>query len=49
MFDKEGIELDTSKIVISGHSFGGISALEVAKTNNKVKAAILMDPYLGIR
>ena len=46
VFEKDGIELDISKMVISGHSFGGITAIEVAKQNKAIKAGIYMDPLL---
>lgn len=40
--------IDISKIVVSGHSFGGITAFRAMQINEKVKAAITFDPWLYV-
>ena len=42
----EGIALDLDKLVISGHSFGGTTAVDIANTDNRVKACVVLDPWL---
>ena len=38
-------KIDTSKLVLSGHSFGGITAVSVQRDDPRVKAAIGMDVW----
>lgn len=40
------VNLDTDNIVIMGHSFGGVTAAQVAMENPKFKAIICLDPWL---
>lgn len=51
MQNKLGLDLpngiDLSKLIVSGHSFGGMTALAVAKTEPKrIKACLTLDPWL---
>lgn len=39
-------KIDTSSIVLAGHSFGGITALSTGNLSEKVKAVIALDPWL---
>ena len=39
------IKLDLDKLVISGHSFGGLTALLTAAQNRQFKACLTMDPW----
>lgn len=38
-------ELDLSKLTISGHSFGGMTAIKVAKDDPRVKLCATLDPW----
>jgi platelet-activating factor acetylhydrolase len=38
------MSIDLSKVAISGHSFGGITALQVGLKNMKVKGVVSLDP-----
>lgn len=40
--------LDMSKLVLSGHSFGGITALNQANVDSRVKATFTFDPWMFI-
>ena len=39
------IILDIDKLVVSGHSFGGATALKVSHTDRRSKAVLTMDPW----
>jgi dienelactone hydrolase len=39
------IELDLSKLVVSGQSFGGATALRVGRSDPRAKAVLTMDPW----
>lgn len=41
----KGVSLDFSKLVVSGHSFGGITALASAARDTRIKAILTMDPW----
>ena len=41
----ETVSLDLDKLAVSGHSFGGISAVLVASKEPRVKACLSMDPW----
>jgi pimeloyl-ACP methyl ester carboxylesterase len=38
--------IDMSKLILGGHSFGGMTALHVAKDDNRVKLCGTLDPFL---
>ena len=38
-------KLDLKNIVVAGHSFGGITALGAACADQRVKAAVSLDPW----
>lgn len=38
--------LDLSRLVVGGHSFGGMTALEVARNDSRVKAVFTFDPWV---
>jgi surfactin synthase thioesterase subunit len=40
-------ELDLSKLCMSGHSMGALTALRVGRTNKRVKCVMTHDPWLG--
>jgi pimeloyl-ACP methyl ester carboxylesterase len=40
------IKLDLSKLILSGHSFGGITAIKVAQEDPRVKLLGTLDPWL---
>jgi hypothetical protein len=44
LFNTGSVKIATNKLTVSGHSFGGITAIEVAK-KKKVAAAIALDPW----
>ena len=44
LFNKESVKIDMDKLTVGGHSFGGITALEVAK-KHKIGACIAQDPW----
>ena len=35
-----------SRLVIAGHSFGGITAMSVAAKDRRIKAVATLDPWL---
>ena len=39
------LNLNMDKLVMMGHSFGGMTAIEVARLSNKVKCVVPLDPY----
>ena len=43
---KETVQIDTENLVCGGHSFGGMTAIEVAHTDERVKAVYGLDPWL---
>ena len=42
----EWLSLDEEKLTVSGHSFGGMTALRLAQTDTRVKAVLTIDPWL---
>jgi len=45
-----GISLDLSSLIVAGHSFGGMTAIETAVLEpERVKTCITMDPWLFTR
>jgi dipeptidyl aminopeptidase/acylaminoacyl peptidase len=40
------IEIDVSRLIISGHSFGGITAINMAKEDSRIKLCATLDPWL---
>jgi alpha/beta superfamily hydrolase len=49
VFSNGDIMVDLSKLTVCGHSFGGLTALEVAKTNKKVKSSLILDPWYFLK
>ncbi|EAR90798.1 platelet-activating factor acetylhydrolase (macronuclear) [Tetrahymena thermophila SB210] len=45
LFEQE-VNLDTNNIVLMGHSFGGVTAVQAGMENKKFKAIIGLDPWL---
>lgn len=41
-----GVTLDLSRLIIAGHSFGGVTAIGVAAQDPRVKAVLTLDPWL---
>ena len=45
-----GVKLDLTKLIVSGHSFGGMTAIETAMLEpHRVKMCLTMDPWLYCR
>jgi len=40
------VKLATDKIIMSGHSFGGATALLVGNSDPRIKAVLTHDPWL---
>lgn len=38
-------KLDMSRLIVGGHSFGGITAITVAERDERVKACVTLDPW----
>ena len=38
--------MDTGRLVVGGHSFGGLTALSVADRDPRVKAVFTFDPWV---
>jgi pimeloyl-ACP methyl ester carboxylesterase len=38
--------LNLNKLIVGGHSFGGVSAIGLANADKRVKACITLDPWL---
>jgi cephalosporin-C deacetylase-like acetyl esterase len=38
--------MDTNKLIVSGHSFGGMTAIATAKIDKRVKACCVLDGWL---
>jgi dienelactone hydrolase len=43
------VKLDVDRLIVGGHSFGGLTALETAKNDPRVKAVFTFDPWLYVR
>jgi pimeloyl-ACP methyl ester carboxylesterase len=41
--------LDAEKLVLGGHSFGGMTALSVAEKDPRVKLVFTLDPWIWVR
>lgn len=41
--------MDLNKLVVGGHSFGGMTALSVAEQDSRVKAVFTFDPWVWAR
>ena len=41
------VTIDLSKLVMSGHSMGGATALRVGNSDKRVKGILLNDPWLA--
>lgn len=39
------LPIDMSRLVMSGHSFGAMTAIEVARMSKEIKCVIPLDPY----
>ena len=46
-FDQES-SLDLTKLVVGGHSFGGMTAIEIAKSDSRCKYHFAIDPWLWV-
>lgn len=45
-----GVSLDMSSLIVAGHSFGGMTAIETAVLEpDRVKVCLTMDPWLFTR
>lgn len=42
----DGVTIDMEKLVLGGHSFGGMTAIEVARHDERVKVVFSLDPWL---
>ena len=42
----EGVQIDKNNTVVGGHSFGGITGIEVAHEDDRVKAVFGFDPWI---
>ena len=49
MFFDNDVELELDKLVVGGHSFGGLTAMQVAKIDSRVKAVFTFDPWVFAR
>lgn len=45
----QSARLNLNKLVLGGHSFGGMTAIEVAAHDQRVKALFSFDPWLWPR
>ena len=43
-FSKIFGKIDLTRVAVSGHSFGGITALQVGLQNKKIRAVVSLDP-----
>ena len=42
----EKVEIDLTKFILGGHSFGGLTAISVAHLDSRVKAVFTFDPWV---
>ena len=42
------VKLDFSKLIIGGHSYGGVTAIAVAWRDKRVKACAVLDPWMYV-
>ena len=42
----DGIEIDIKKLIIGGHSFGGMTAIHTALNDDRVSLVATLDPWL---
>ena len=45
----DGAQMETDKLIIGGHSFGGLTALSVAEKDQRIKAVFTFDPWIWTR
>jgi predicted dienelactone hydrolase len=43
------VKLDLAKLTVHGHSFGGITALESAVKDQRIKCCVPMDAWFQLR
>ena len=42
------LRLDTGRITVAGHSFGGMSAIRASALDKRVRACLVFDPWLYV-
>ncbi len=42
------MKFDIDKLVIGGHSFGGMTAIAAANYDRRIKACVTLDPWLYV-
>lgn len=42
----EGVTLDMDKLMVCGHSFGGVASIATAQCDDRVKVCLALDPWL---
>ena len=45
----QGVTLALDKLVLAGHSFGGMTAIATARLDKRVKACLTLDPWLFVQ
>lgn len=45
---EEGVELELDKLIVGGHSFGGMTAIAMSECDERVKATVTLDPWLWV-
>lgn len=48
VFEIDTIKVDAERLILCGHSFGGMTVLAASQENPDVKNVIALDPWLGI-
>ncbi len=46
---EQSVNLDFSRLVLGGHSMGGITTIETSHLDDRVKALFTLDPWLWKR
>jgi pimeloyl-ACP methyl ester carboxylesterase len=42
----DNIKLNLDKLIVAGHSFGGVTAIGASEYDKRVKACLTLDPWL---
>lgn len=44
----QAVELELDKLIVGGHSFGGMTAIAMSECDERIKATVTLDPWLWI-
>lgn len=45
----QNVQIDYDKLIVGGHSFGGMTAINSSERDQRIKATFGFDPWLWVR